>query len=70
MAGGFHCPDSAQRHQALFGLGRCLHWWAAGSVPLHFGQGFGALKFLNLATEHKENLLVPSPPPSSASIGD
>jgi len=27
IAGGFHCPDSAQRHQALFGLGALFAEW-------------------------------------------
>jgi hypothetical protein len=95
IAGELHCPDSAQRHQALFGLGALFALvayfdpegdlfgqhrssdtvgpeivQAAGSVLIRFGQGFGELKFLKLAAEHKGNLLVPSPPPSSASIGD
>src|SRR6185312_2003031 len=35
---------------------------AKGSVLIRFGQVFGELKFLRLATEHKGNLLVPSPP--------
>ena len=34
----------------------------AGGVLIRSGQGSGALRFLKLATEHKGNLLVPSPP--------